>query len=52
MMGEVTGTKSLEGASKPDTVHKERPPEGTDLQGKTWRMTGVTDHVFLNTSNP
>jgi len=31
MMGEVTGTKSLRGASKPDMVHKERLPGGTDL---------------------
>lgn len=29
MMGEATGTKSLGVASKPDMVHKERPPGGT-----------------------
>ena len=50
MMEEVKGTKSIGGASKPDMGHKERaPPRGSDLEGKTWRMTGITKDYFSST---
>lgn len=51
MMEEVKGTKSIGGASKPDIGHnKERaPPRGSDLEGKTWRITEITKDYFSYT---